>query len=57
MRRAYREIPLLIVDLINLLAYQYLIKRSQDVQQIQSTKDKLQYLTVLERMLLRFTLH
>jgi len=57
MRRAYREIPLLIVDLINLLAYQYLIKRSQDVQQIQSTRDKLQYLTVLERMLLRFTLH
>jgi len=57
MRWAYREIPLLIVDLINLLAYQYLIKRSQDVQQIQSTKDKLQYLTVLERMLLRFTLH
>lgn len=57
MRWAYREIPLLIVDLINLLAYQYLIKRSQDVQQIQSTRDKLQYLTVLERMLLRFTLH
>jgi len=57
MRWAYREIPLLIVDLINLSAYQYLIKRSQDVQQIESTKDKLRYLTVLERMLLRFTLH
>lgn len=40
-----------------LLAYQYLIKRRQSIQQIKSDKGKLQYLAILKKTLLRFTLH